>query len=301
MKKVVSIGAYTLDLFMMGPRLPKPGETVDCPEYAEADGGKGANQAVAAARLGASAAFITRFGDDADGRRAQALMQSEGIDTSGVVIDETAKTGVGFIILDSDGGQMVTTFAGASQCLCVDDLIAVEPMIKNAEVLLLQGEIGADVSLEAAKMAGEDTVVILDPGPVEQFLGKGKLVGIDILTPNVSEAEMLAGQPVGSSTSSARVDPAVIAAATGVPTVIVTSGGDGIFVYHDGATHHVPATVSCVVDSTGAGDCFNGALSAALVRGCPLMDAVKYACRCASICVSRRFCIPSYPYKSEID
>jgi ribokinase len=289
---VVVIGAYTRDLFMYGPRLPLAGETVDCPEYAEAHGGKGANQAVAAARLGARTWLITGLGRDQAGQAARALFAAEAVDVSCSRIDEVASTGVGFIIVDQTGQQLITTCAGASARLTAADIQRARPILEQASALLLQGEIRAEVSLAAARLAGPDTIVILDPSPVEAFEDRDSLERVDILTPNEPEAAVLTGILNSGA--------AQVAAVTGVPTVIITRGGNGAEVFWNGQTQWVPTPKVPVVDTTGAGDAFNGALAAGLDRGLDLLTATAYACRCAAFSVGRKFCIPSYPTAQEV-
>jgi ribokinase len=289
---VAVVGAYTKDLYMFGPRLPGPGETVDCPEYAESHGGKAANQAVAAARLGAQTSLITLLGNDRMGDDAFALLASEGLDMTYVRRNDKAGTGVGFIILDQDGLQIITTYAGASGQLTRPMIRQAESMLKEAYVLLLQGEISAEISLYAAQLAGKHAKVILDPGPVEPFLGIGGLDEIDIIVPNQQEAATLTGK--------ANPSPIDVQIATGVPNVIITLGAAGIEIFQGGDVIHIPAPPAQVVDTTGAGDAFNGAIAAGLDRGLDLISASEHACRCASFSVERRFCIPSFPTYKDI-
>ena len=289
---IVVVGAYTRDLYMFGPRLPGPGETVDCGEYVESHGGKGANQAVAAARLGARVALITGLGMDRIGDEAFALLAGEGLDLTYTRRDGAAPTGVGFIILDPQGIQLITTYAGASARLNIDDIKQAGPVLSGASAVLLQGEIPGEVSLAAARLAGENSRVILDPGPVEPFVGLDRFENIDILTPNEQEAALLLGAPQPSA--------ADLRALTGVPVVIVKRGADGAEVCAGDETVRIPAPPARAVDTTGAGDAFNGALAAGLVRGLDLMSAVQHACRCASFSVGRRFCIPSLPTQAEV-
>lgn len=289
---VVVVGAYTRDQFMYGPRLPLRGETVNCLDYAEAHGGKGANQAVAAARAGARTWLITGLGQDLNGALAQALFAEEGVDTSYSRIAAESKTGVGFIIVARDGQQLITTFAGAGAELSVADVQKAEHVIRDASVLLLQGEIGSEVSLAAAELAGSETHVVLDPSPVEAFEGVGSFHGVDILTPNDPEAVILTGTADPSA--------AQVAEATGISTVIITHGADGAEVFWRNRTYKVLAYTAAVVDTTGAGDAFNGALAAALDHGLDVLAAVHYACRYAAVSVGRRFCIPSYATLAEV-
>jgi ribokinase len=289
---VVVVGAYTRDLFMYGPRLPLRGETVNCPDYAEADGGKAANQAVAAARLGAKTWLITGLGADQAGQAALALFANEAVDISYSRIGDAAHTGVGFIIVDHDGQQLITTYAGASAQLTVEDIERARPLLGGATALLLQGEIDAGVSLAAARLADQQTYVILDPSPVEAFESVPSLTGVTILTPNEPEAAVLTGLPSATAEQ--------VAAVTGVSTVMITRGGNGVEVFWQGKLHRVPAPRVAAVDTTGAGDAFNGALAAGLDRGLDILAAAHFACRCAAFSVARRFCIPSYATASDV-
>jgi ribokinase len=290
---IVVVGAYTRDLYMFGLRLPAPGETVDCHEYAESHGGKGANQAVAAARLGTSTTLITRLGADRIGDEAYILLRDEGLDVAHILRGPEAGTGVGFIIVDQHGQQLITTYAGASGRLTIADLECARPALEAASVLLLQGEISAELSLAAARLAGASTSVILDPGPVEPFLALNDFADIDILAPNEHEAAALAGMPSPTA--------AQLSAVTGVASTIITRGADGAEIYTGGEKYRVSAIDAEVVDTTGAGDAFRGALAAGLDRGLGLVEAGQHASRCASFSVGRKFCIPSFPTLKDIE
>ena len=285
---VAVVGAYTLDLYMFGERLPGSGETVNCGDYAEAHGGKGANQAVAARRAGASAALIARIGSDPMGESALKLFRDEDLDLSGLVVAAGERTGASFVIVDQAGRQIITTFAGASFSLSLQDVRRANRLLHSASVMLLQGEIDPAVSLAAARRAGSATRVVLDPSPVEAFPDPAVFGPVDILTPNEQEATALTGQVTPSAYD--------VADACRTPVVLLTRGADGVEVYDHGRMYSVAAPpAEKVVDTTGAGDAFNGALAAALDRGQELRGAVEQACRYASRSVARRFCIPSYP------
>lgn len=288
---VVVVGAYTLDLYMFGERLPTAGETVNCYDFAEAHGGKGANQAVAAGRLGASSTLIAKIGEDSVGENAYRFFLHEGIDTSYIVKQPGDRTGVGFIIVDHYGIQLITTYAGASLQLNLEHVRKAEPALKAATVLLLQGEIKPEITLEAARLAGNKTIVVLDPSPVESFDQSRTFPSVDILTPNEQEAIVLTHKDSPSARDVAEI--------TRVPVVMLTRGVRGVEIYTYGETIFVPSPQAKVVDTTGAGDAFNGALAAGLDRGMDLHPAVMNACHYASLTVGKRFCIPSYPRLGE--
>jgi ribokinase len=277
---------------MFGERLPRPGETVNCREFVESDGGKGANAAVAAARIGASVALIIRLGRDESGERAARLFEREGIETSLLAWDDDIPTGAGFVVVDDSGHQLLTTYGGASARLTLDDVGRGEAAIAQAAVLIVQGEIPSEVSLAAVRLAGASTTVILDPGPVEPWLDCA-LAGVDILAPNEHEAALLIGCAAPSAED--------VAAATGVPSVVLHRGAAGVEVFTNGVTWREPSVrARVVIDTTGAGDAFCGALAAGLAEGFDLKQAVRLGTEVAAISVSRRYCIPSYPRRSEL-
>lgn len=290
---IVVVGAYMRDLYMFGPRLPEPGETVTYPQYEESHGGKAANQAVATARLGAETRLIMRLGTDEAGEAAYKLFQDEGIHVEHVFVDRQSRTGMSFIIVDQFGTQIIANYSDANAQLNLEDIEQARPSLQSASALLLQGEINARVSMAAAKMAGKDTRVILDPSPIETFAEVNFYEDVDILTPNQQEAAVIMGKPDPEAASIAKL--------LGISTVIIKKGEDGAEVYHDRQTYHVPTPRVKAVDTTGAGDCFNGALAVALDHGLDMLRAAKYACACASICVTRKFCIPSFPTSNEVD
>jgi ribokinase len=289
---IVSIGVYSRDLYMFCPRLPGPGESVCSTEYAESHGGKAANQAIAAARLGARTTLITRLGLDRFGKDAYKLLVNEGVNVNSIIFDQVGSTGVGFIVLDPSGVQLITTYSGVSGHLEIIDIEKNASILDAASTLLLQGEISPEISLSAARIAGEKSIVILDPSPIEGFSGIKRFDNVDILTPNEQEAAKLAGIENPSAL--------IIAEITGIPTVIITRGAKGAEVYTGGVTYHLPAFPVKVIDTTGAGDAFNGALAAAIDRGMNLLSASEHACKCASFCVGRRFCIPSFATINDV-
>jgi ribokinase len=290
---IVVVGAYTLDLYMFGDRLPGLGETVNCGEFAEAHGGKGANQAVAARRMGASTALVARLGSDPVGENAVKLFRDEGLDISRLAIAQGERTGASFVIVDQAGLQIITTYAGASFTLTQEDVHRAHGLLHAASVILLQGEIDPAVSLEAARLAGPSTRVVLDPSPVEAFPDAKVFETVDILTPNEQEAVALTGLAAPGARDVADV--------CHTPVVLLTCGAGGVEVYDHGRTYQVSSSlVDNVVDTTGAGDAFNGALAAGLDLGMDLRNAVELACRYASQSVAGRFCIPSYPRLEDL-
>jgi len=272
-------------------RLPERGESVDGYEYAESHGGKAANQAVAVARLGGKVHLITRLGRDRHGQEALDLLKREGVNLRYVTRDD-CPTGVSFIILDADGQQFITTHAGSSGKLTADDVKGAEPALRQASAILLQGEIEAEASMAAAGCAGERTCVILNPSPLETFAGLESWSWVDLLILNEPEGRNLLN---GRAPTAGRV-----ATSLGIDSVVLTLGAEGAEVFYGGRSMRVPAEQADVVDTTGAGDVFCAALAVALERGRTMEAAARWACRCASFSVGRKYCIPSIPRESDV-
>jgi ribokinase len=287
---VVSVGAYLTDEYLEVDRLPTRGESIEARTAATAPGGKAANQAVAAARLGAPTAFVGAVGADAQGHDGIETLRSYGVDVTQVVMAPGMPTGRSCVLLETSGAQMIITFAGAAATLETRHVLDVIRAY-DVSILLLQGEIPAEVTLAAAS-AVPDGIVILDPSPSGAFKRVG-FAPVDILTPNELEARDL----TGLSEPNARD----VAAATGVPTVLLTRGHLGVDIFAEGSSRAVAAPKAETIDTTGAGDAFNGALAAALHARRPLDAAVDFAAKAAAWSVTRKYCIPSFPSRLDLE
>jgi ribokinase len=267
--RVVVVGSINADLVVVAERLPAPGETVSGGRFARHGGGKSANQAVAAARLGAQVALVGAVGDDELGEAAVAGLAAEGIDVDAVTrVGEP--TGVALIVVDPAGENQIALAAGANGALAPEHV----PALDGDGVLLLGFEV-PDPVVVAAAQAAQGWTVILNPAP-PRAIAPEILAAHPILTPNAHEAARLTGEDDPERAARA------LRARTGAP-VIVTLGGDGVLVLeHDDAIERIPAPKVDVVDTTGAGDTFNGALAAELAAGRALTDAARFAVAAAA-------------------
>ncbi len=294
---IVVVGSSNTDMVVQASRLPLPGETVLGGDLVIAAGGKGANQAVAAARVGGRVAFVARVGRDMFGEAALANFQREGLDTRFVVRDEQAPSGVALIVVGPDGQNIIAVAPGANHRLTVADVAAAAPAFQQARVLLLQLEIPLETVLAAAQAGrAAGATVILNPAPAPtQPLPDALYAAVDIITPNESEAAHLTGCQEPAEAARALL-------ARGVGAVIVTLGAAGALVAtRTGETWHAPGFHVTAVDATAAGDAFNGGLAVALARGEPLAAAVRFAHAVAALSVTRLGAQPSLPTREEVE
>jgi ribokinase len=298
-KTIVVLGSTNTDMVVKAARIPAPGETILGGRFLMNPGGKGANQAVAAARLGGDVAFVAKVGDDLFGREAKALFAKEGIRTDYVLTDAAEPSGVALIMVDAKGENCIAVASGANGALRPGDIAVARAAIEEAGVLLMQLETPVETVLCAAQWAAAKGVpVMLNPAPA-CALPDALLGCLSLITPNESEAELLTGVKVKDAASAAAAAEALCA--KGVRRVIVTLGAKGAFVYADGRGTLVPAVAVEAVDTTAAGDVFNGALAVALTEERPLADSVGFAARAAAVSVTRMGAQASAPYRSEVD
>jgi ribokinase len=298
MKKVVVVGSTNTDMVVKSARIPAPGETILGGRFLMNPGGKGANQAVAAARLGGDVTFVAKVGDDLFGREAKGLFAKEGLRTEYVFTDASEPSGVALIMVDEKGENCISVASGANGVLSPADLESARGEIEKAGLLLMQLETPVETVLCAAQWAAAKGVpVVLNPAPA-CALPEALFKCLDLITPNESEAELLTGIKV-SDEASARAA-AIVLCTKGVKRVVITLGSKGAYVYESGRGTLVPACKVEAVDTTAAGDVFNGALAVALTEGLPLAEAVRFAAKAASISVTRMGAQASAPYRNEI-
>lgn len=295
--RIVVVGSANTDMVVKGRNLPAPGETVTGGRFFMVPGGKGANQAVAAARLGAPVAFVAKVGDDLFGREAIEGYRCEGIDATHVLRDPHHATGVALILVDAAGENSISVAPGANFHLTPDEVEAALAAIGPARAVLLQLEIPMETVARAAQVASAaGATVILDPAPA-QPLPDELLRCADILTPNASEAERLTGVRVADAASAREAARRLRAA--GARNVVVTLGAQGCLVAAADAETLVPCPKVEPVDTTAAGDAFNGALACALAGGATLVEAARTACRAGALAVTKMGAQASLPTAEE--
>jgi ribokinase len=297
--RIVVAGSSNTDMVIRSPRIPEPGETILGGEFFMNAGGKGANQAVAAARLGGDILFIAKLGDDIFGRQALALFRSEGIDVSQIIIDTEHPSGVALITVDAAGENSIVVASGANAALGADDIGPVTPHIEGAFIVLMQLETPIPTIERIASIAaGRHIMTVLNPAPAAE-LSDSLLRHITIITPNQKETEMLTGIKVKDQDSARQASERLHA--RGVETVIITMGADGASLYHKNRFHMIASPVVKAVDTTAAGDVFNGALVVGLAEGMEMEKAVSFACRAAALSVTRPGAQASAPYRKELE
>jgi len=289
-----------MDLVTRTPRLPIAGETLQGYEFFTAPGGKGANQAVAAARLGISTQIVGRLGDDDFGRQLLAGLQAADVQTDGILVDESASSGVAVIAVDDAGENNIIIVAGANGCVNQQDVERLTDLLPGAAALLLQFEVPLPAVLAAAQAARQAGVlVILDPAPAKENIPPELYPLIDIITPNEIEASQLVGFPVEGQEAAAKASAEL--RQRGVGTVIVKLGAQGVFCAAGAETFFVPAFSVRAVDTVAAGDAFNGGLAAALADGRSLRDAVVWGAAAGAISATKAGAQPSLPDRKTFD
>ncbi|HAN48417.1 MAG: ribokinase [Nitrospira sp.] len=291
---ILVVGSSNIDLVASVDRLPSRGETVLGYRFAQSFGGKGANQAVAAARAGAEVAFLSKLGADANGRLIEQHLAAQGLSRPILLRDAEFPTGVAMILVDHSGENHIAVVPGSNGRLTPADLRQHRELIAGARVLLLQMEIPRETVFEALRLGREcGLTTILNPAPAAP-LPSDLLRLIDILTPNESEAQALTG-------SADPAEAARILTDRGVGTVVVTCGANGAFLATGNDVTHIPGFLVETIDSTGAGDAFNGAVACAVAEGVPIKSAIVRANAAGALATTGRGAQESMPTKDDIE
>ena len=296
--RIAVVGSANVDLTTFSDRFPKPGETIFGDKFDLGFGGKGANQAVMAARLGARVTMVSRVGGDVFGDQIIRNYQQHGIDTTHVLRDADRPTGTAAIIVEDNGQNYILLVPGANTALSPEDVRLAETVLRECDVVLCQLEVTMETTLEAlriARTAGLST--ILNPAPALP-LPDELLRLTDLCIPNETEVELLTGQRV-TNVEEAKAAGQLLRE-RGAGAVLVTLGESGVVVADDG-WEHIPATPVRAVDASGAGDAFIGSLAVFLLEGLPLQEAARRANRVAAMSVTRPGTQASFPTRREID
>ena len=297
-KKIVVVGSSNMDMVVKTDHIPVPGETVLSGSFFMNPGGKGANQAVAVARLGGEVLFVSKMGNDVFGKQFSQLFNDEGIDTRYILSDEDLPSGVALITVDKAGENSIVVASGANANLQTSDMDGALVQIASAGILLVQLEIPMTTVNYVVKFASANGVkVIVNPAPAN-ILSEDVLQCIYILTPNKTEASMISGVEVTDLKSAKKA--AEVICKMGAKNVVVTMGPLGAVICKNGQCSEVKARKVDTVDTTAAGDVFNGALAVAVAEGKDLEDAVDFACEAAAISVTRLGAQSSIPYRTEL-
>ncbi|KAB8315720.1 ribokinase [Tolypothrix campylonemoides VB511288] len=297
---IIVFGSINIDLVATAPRLPVAGETLLGRDFFKAPGGKGANQAVASARLGIPTYMVGRVGADSFGTELVNSLQASDVQTENVFVDETVSSGVAMITVDMRGENQILVIPGANGRVNQEDVQRLSRLLPEATALLLQFEIPISAVVAAAKAAREAGVtVILDPAPVQSHVPDELYPLVDIITPNEVEAAQLVGFPVDGEESATKA--AAVLRQRGVKNAIAKLGAKGVFCATQEESFFIPSFPVHTVDTTAAGDAFNGGLAAALHEGLSLRQAVVWGAAAGALAATKPGAQPSLPDRITFD
>lgn len=297
--KILIVGSTNTDMVVKSARVPAPGETILGGNFFVNAGGKGANQAVAAARLGGDVTFIGKIGNDMYGKQALESLVNEGINCDYLFVDQTAPSGVALITVNDQGENHIVVYLGANNHLTANEVLSVKEEFIAADVILMQLEIPIDTVVKTAAAAVLlSKKLILDPSPACQLPAE-LYKCLYLITPNMKEAEILTGIAVKDVQSAAEA--AREFQKMGVENVIITMGSQGAFLYSEGEGQLIPSQKVKAIDKTAVGDTFNGALAVAIAQGKSLPEAIAFGNTVAAISLGRSGAQTSVPYLYEIN
>jgi ribokinase len=296
---ILVIGSFMMDLVVRTPRAPENGETIIGTTFSKYPGGKGANQAVSASRLGGAVTMVGKVGNDPFGDEAIEALKKELINTDFMQRDNKTATGVGAVTLEGNGDNRIVVVPGANLTYKIDDLSSIRDLIRKSKILVVQLEMDLEMTEQAITLAYENDIpVILNPAPA-QMLSKEVLKKVTYLTPNETEVEILTGLKITSKEDAKRAGKRLLE--RGVKNVIITLAEKGALIVNQSGAYHVPGFPVKPLDTVAAGDSFNGALAVGITSGKPLIEVVKMANAVGAITVTREGAIPSLPYLEEVE
>lgn len=298
MAKLTVIGSSNTDMVIKTPRFPLPGETIIGGDFFMFPGGKGGNQAVAAARMGGEVSFICCLGNDVFGQEALKAYRKEGMDTSGISILENESSGVALITVNAEGENEIVVASGANNLLTLDHIRANINTIENAGIVLTQLETPIETITDLALICkNSDVKLIINPAPA-QSLSDEVLDGLFLITPNETETQILTGIEVSDEASAKTACSSLLS--KGVQNIIITMGKRGAFFMNKDEQFVISPPRVIAVDTTAAGDVFNGVLTVCLAENRPWRESIDVACRAAAISVTRMGAQASAPYRKEV-
>ncbi|WP_262925435.1 ribokinase [Lacihabitans sp. LS3-19] len=299
MNKIIVVGSSNTDMVIKSGKLPAPGETILGGEFFMNAGGKGANQAVAAARLGGKTVFVCKVGTDIFGDQALQQFDKEGIDTSFVFTDPILPSGVALINVDAKGENSITVASGANSTLSENELDKASLIFEAEDLLLIQLETPLETVIHTIKnAAAKGLKIVLNPAPATN-LPEEIFQYLFAITPNETEAEILTGISVTDENSAQKA--AEILMQKGVENVVITLGSKGAYLKNENFSGIISTEKVDALDTTAAGDCFSGAFCVGVLEGKTIENAVKFACQAASISVTRMGAQASIPYRNELN
>lgn len=295
---VVVFGSINMDLVVKTPRVPSDGETLTGQDFFTNPGGKGANQAVASARMGAVTKIVGRIGSDVFGTELLENLRTNNIDTDGIIVDGSVHSGTAMILVDDNGQNRIVVIPAANGCIGSKDIQRLKSILEDAKILLLQLEIPMDMVLQAAKEAKQANVkVILDPAPAQKLPDELYSL-IDIITPNQSETELLTNLQVNNENDAAKA--AVELLKRGVGQVIIKMGDKGVYWTDGKDSQYLSAFKVKAVDTVAAGDAFNGCLAAALSEDKPISEALRRALAGGALSVTKQGAQKAMPKRNDV-
>ena len=299
MPEIVVVGSCNMDIYAYAAHLPEPGETVVGNRYWMGMGGKGANQAVGARRLGASVTMVGRVGDDMFGQRMLETLRGHGVACDTIRVDRESGSGVALVVVDQQAENVIVVIPGANMRVTPDDVDAASERLRAADVLLMQLEIPLEVVAHALDVARQGrTLCLLNPAPA-RALPDSILRKVHLLTPNQNEARVLTGIPTDTLEGARAAGQALLA--RGVPAVIITLGAQGALLVQPERCLHLPGVAVEALDTSGAGDAFMAGLAVALGEGKSFEEAIRFANLAGALATTRPGAMPSMPSRAEVE